>query len=160
MEALATWQNRTLCKMTSTHQAKEIRVTIWFVDNNLQFNFAYKPGIPKVRAIKHDTSAAPLDPSVSMVVHGTLMYLNLTFMNWYYRTGILIRYVNYLPSINFARYAQPILETVNSRLEAFIHELSIVCPSFIPAPSRWTFGKCSTYSWTSLRCEILLDTCF
>ena len=31
------------------------------------------------------------------------------------------------------RYAQPILETVNSRLEAFIHELSIVCPSFIPA---------------------------
>ena len=39
-------------------------------------------------------------------------------------------------------------------------ELSIVCPSFIPAPSRWTFGKCSTYSWTSLRCEILLDTCF
>ena len=122
MEALATWQNRTLCKMTSTHQAKEIRVTIWFVDNNLQFNFAYKPGIPKVRAIKRDTSAAPLDPLVSMVVHGTLMYLNLTFINWYYRTGILIRYVNYLPSINFARYAQPILETVNSRLEAFIHE--------------------------------------
>ena len=30
-------------------------------------------------------------------------------------------------------YAQPILETVNSRLEAFIHGLSIVCPSFIPA---------------------------
>ena len=29
------------------------------------------------------------------------------------------------------RYAQPILETVNSRLEAFIHELSIVCPSFV-----------------------------
>ena len=28
MEALATWQNRTLCKMTSTHQGKEIRVTI------------------------------------------------------------------------------------------------------------------------------------
>ena len=51
------------------------------VRNNLQFNFAYKPGIPKVRAIKRDTSAAPLDPSVSMVVHGTLMYLNLTFMN-------------------------------------------------------------------------------
>ena len=79
-----------------------------------------------MRAIKRDTSAALLDPSVSMVVHGTLMYLNLTFMNLYYRTGILIRYVNYLPSINFARYAQPILETVNSRLEAFIHELSIV----------------------------------
>ena len=29
------------------------------------------------------------------------------------------------------RYAQPILETVDSRLEAFIHELSIVCPSFV-----------------------------
>ena len=41
MEALATWQKITLCKMTSTHQAKEIRVTILFVDNNLQFNFAY-----------------------------------------------------------------------------------------------------------------------
>ena len=40
-----------------------------------------QPGIPKVRAIKRDTSAAPLDPSVSMIVHGTLMYLNLTFMN-------------------------------------------------------------------------------
>ena len=25
--------------------------------------------------------AAPLDPSVSMSVHGTLMYLNLIFMN-------------------------------------------------------------------------------
>ena len=31
MEALATWQNRTLCKMTSTHQEKEIRVTISFI---------------------------------------------------------------------------------------------------------------------------------
>ena len=43
MEGLTTWQNRTLCKMTSTHQEKEIRVTIGFVviDNNLQFNFAY-----------------------------------------------------------------------------------------------------------------------
>ena len=38
-----------------------------------------QPGIPKVRAIKRDTSAAPLE--VSMIVHGTLMYLNLTFMN-------------------------------------------------------------------------------
>ena len=27
-----------------------------------------QPGIPKVRAIKRDTSAAPLDPSVSMIV--------------------------------------------------------------------------------------------
>ena len=40
-----------------------------------------QPGIPKVRAIKRDASAAPLDPSVSMIVHGTLMYLNLIFMN-------------------------------------------------------------------------------
>ena len=92
-----------------------------------------QPEIPKVRAIKRDTSAAPLDQSVSMIVRGTLMYLNLTFMNLYHRTGILIRLLNYLPSINSARYAQPILETVNSRLEAFIHELSIdiVCPSFV-----------------------------
>ena len=26
-------------------------------------------------------AAAPLDPAVSMIVHGTFMYLNLTFMN-------------------------------------------------------------------------------
>ena len=40
------------------------------------------------------------------------MYLNLTFMNLYFRTGILIRYVNYLPSINSARYTQRIIQTV------------------------------------------------
>ena len=35
---------------------------------------------------------------------GILMYLNRTFMNLYCRTGILIRWVNYLPRINSARY--------------------------------------------------------
>ena len=34
-----------------------------------------------MRAIKRDASAAPLDPAVSMIVHGTFIYLNLTFMN-------------------------------------------------------------------------------
>ena len=48
---------------------------------------------------------------------GILMYLNLTFMNWYCRTGILIfiRWVNYLPSINSAQYTQRIIQTVKSR---------------------------------------------
>ena len=36
-------------------------------------------------------------------------------MNLYFRTGILIRYVNYLPSINSARYTQRIIQTVKSR---------------------------------------------
>ena len=38
-----------------------------------------------------------------MSVHGTLMYLNLFFMNLYYRTRILIQQVNYLPSITINR---------------------------------------------------------
>ena len=43
-------------------------------------NSRESPESLRVRAIKRDASAARLDPSVSMIVHGTLMYLNLTFM--------------------------------------------------------------------------------
>ena len=43
--------------------------------------YMQQPGIPRVRAIKRDASAAPVDSAVSMIVHGTFMYLNLTFMN-------------------------------------------------------------------------------
>ena len=59
---------------------------------------------------------------------GTLMYmyLNPTFTNWYCRTGILIRWVNYLPSINSARYTQRIIQTVKSRLTADCPPMSIV----------------------------------
>ena len=57
--------------------------------------------------------------SLSMGVHGTLMYINLTFINYYFRTGFPRWSVNYLPSINSARYTQRILQTVKSRIGPF-----------------------------------------
>ena len=59
----------------------------------------------------HQIILSLLIPSLSMGVHGTLRYLNLTFMNLYCRTGFLRQQVNYLPSINSARYTQRILQT-------------------------------------------------
>ena len=59
----------------------------------------------------------------SLGVHGTLMYLNLLFINEYFRTGFLRRYLNYLPSIVSARNTQRILQTVNSIESEKVHRI-------------------------------------
>ena len=66
---------------------------------------------------------------------GILMYLNLTFMNLYCKTGILIRWVNYLPRINSARYTADNTDgkvTIDRRLYADVHRFW-KSPSFRPA---------------------------
>ena len=54
------------------------------------------------------------------------MYLNLTFMNLYCRTGILIVMGKLSASINSARYTERIIQTVKSRLTADCPPMSIV----------------------------------
>ena len=96
-----------------------------------------QPGIPRVRAVKRDASAAPLDPSMSMIVHGTLMYLNLIF----YELILQDRHPNTISKLS-AKYQFCPISTADTRdgklttrgvYSWVVHRLSTVCPPFIPA---------------------------
>ena len=97
-----------------------------------------QPGIPRVRAIKRDASAAPLDPSVSMIVHDRPWDINVP-KSHFYELILQDRHSNTISKLS-AKYQFCAIRTADTRdgklttrgiYPWVVHRLSIVCPPFV-----------------------------